>query len=134
MHELTLVQGILDAVQETASGKRAKVLSFEVRVGELAQFVLGTVRALLKELRRGTPLERARVVVRSEKTSVKCLSCGTILGFRDVVRGLSRDEREVVHFFPELLNSYSRCPSCSKSFMEIERGRSVRIALVKLDA
>lgn len=133
MHELSLVQGIIDSVQQTAKERGGKVLSFEVRVGELAQFDVGLVRELLKELKKGTPLEGAKVVVRTEKSKMRCLSCGSLWGFSDIVKPMPRDEREVVHFFPELLNSYTRCPSCSKSYLEIEEGRSVRIAEVSLD-
>ena len=133
MHELSLVQGIIDSVQETSKQRGGKVLSFEVRVGELAQFDLRLVRQLLNELKTGTPLKNAKVVVRVEKSKVKCSSCGSVWRFKDVVRPMSGDEREVVHFFPELLNSYTRCPSCSKSYLEIEEGRSVRIASVSLD-
>ncbi len=134
MHEFSLVQGIISSLLETAEKRNARVLSFEVRVGELAQFDIGLVRALLNELRAGTPLEGAKAVVRRESSKVKCLSCGSVWGFNDVVRSMSEDEREVVHYFPELLSSYTRCPSCSKSYFEIEGGRSVRIAEMRLDA
>jgi hydrogenase nickel incorporation protein HypA/HybF len=133
LHELALVQGIIDVVQDTVKEKGGRVLNLEVRVGELAQFDLGLVRQLIKEFGKGTPLEGARVAVRSEKSRVKCLSCGHVWSFEDAVRPMSKDEREVVHFFPELLNSYFRCPSCSKSYLEILEGRSVRIAKVTLD-
>ncbi len=134
MHEYSLVQGIIDALEEMANEKGRRVLSFEVRVGELAQFDLRLVRELLKELKAGTPLEGARVVVRIERSKVKCLSCGSVWRFDDIIQPMAPDEREVVHFFPELLSSYSRCPSCSKSYLEIEEGRSVRIAKVNIDA
>ncbi len=133
MHELSLVQGIIDAVQAMAGEKRGRVLSFEVKVGELAQFDLGLVRELLNELKADTSLAGAKVSVRQEKSRIRCLSCGSVWSFDEVAGPISSDGREVVHFFPELVNSYSHCPSCSKSFLEIEQGRSVRIARVDLD-
>jgi Zn finger protein HypA/HybF involved in hydrogenase expression len=133
VHELSLVQGVIDAVGAEAEEKKGRVLRFEVRVGELAQFDLQLVRDLLKEMKRGTPLESAKAVVRSERAKVKCMTCGRVWGFKDVVHPMSEDEKEVVHFFPELLSTYSRCPSCSKSYLDIEEGRSVRIARVELD-
>jgi hydrogenase nickel incorporation protein HypA/HybF len=133
LHELSLVQGILDAVNETASEKGGRVLSVRIGVGELAQFDIRLVRQLLRDLRKGTPLEGARVVVEPEKSKVKCLSCGRVWGVRDLAAPLSTDEREMMHFLPELLNSCSKCPSCSMSYFEIEEGRSVRIMEVVLD-
>ncbi len=107
--------------------------SFKVGVGELAQFDIRLVRRLLNDVSKGTPLEGATVVVEREKSRVRCLSCGKAWGFRDLVGSLSKEEREAVHFLPELLSSWSRCPSCSKNYFEIEEGRGVRLFEVVLD-
>jgi hydrogenase nickel insertion protein HypA len=133
LHELSLVEGIIQTVGEiaTANGKQVKAVS--VGVGELAQFDLRVIRELLAELKKGTPLERARVQVRLEKAEVRCLNCKKEWTFGDIVGPLSKDEKEVVHFFPELLSTYSRCPSCHKHYLEIEEGRSVRLAEVKFE-
>jgi hydrogenase nickel insertion protein HypA len=133
LHELSLVQGIIDAVNESADERGGKVKSFKVGVGELAQFDIRLVRSLLEDMRRGTPLEGAKVVVEPEKSRVRCLSCGKCWDFQDLAGPLSGDEKEMMHFLPELLDSCSKCPSCSKSYFEIEEGRSVRIIEVVLD-
>jgi hydrogenase nickel insertion protein HypA len=133
MHELTLVQGIVDAVQETAKGKGGKVTSFRVRVGELSQFDIGLIRQLLADVRNGTSLEDAKVIIEREKCKVRCLGCGRVWSFKQLAGTLSMEEKEMVHFLPELISSCSKCPSCSKSYFEIESGRSVRVAEVVLD-
>ena len=119
---------------EIASEKGGRVLSVRIGVGELAQFDIRLVRGLLNDLKKGTSLEGARFTVESEKSKVKCLSCGRVWAFQELAGPISRDEREMMHFLPELLNSCSRCPNCSKSYFEIEEGRSVRIIEVVLDA
>lgn len=133
MHELSLVEGILDAVRETADARGGRVTSFRVRVGELAQFDIRLVRELIAELKKGTPMKDAKVVVELEKSKVTCLSCNSEWAFDNLVGPMSRNEKEMVHFLPELLSSYSKCPSCSGSFFEIREGRSVRVAEVVLD-
>ncbi len=133
MHELSLVQGIIDAVNETARENGGKVVRVRIGVGELAQFDIRLVRGLLNDMKRGTPLEGARVTVEQEKSTVKCLSCGKTWDFQELAAPISNDEREMMHFLPELLNSCSKCPSCSESYFEIEKGRSVRIMEVVLD-
>ena len=133
LHELSLVEGIIDSIRETAQQRGGRVRSFRINVGELAQFDLRLIRELLKELSKGTPLEEAKAEVKSERSKVKCLSCGSVWRFDDLLHPMSEDEKEVVHFLPELMSSYSRCPSCSKSYFEIEEGRSVRIAEVIFD-
>jgi len=133
LHELSLVQGIIDGVEESADERGGKVKSFRVGVGELAQFDIRLVRRLLNDLRKGTPLEGAKVVVESEKSKVRCLSCGKRWDFQELAGPVTEDEKEMMHFLPELLDSCAKCPSCSKSYFEIEQGRSVRIIEVVLD-
>ena len=134
MHELALVQGIVDAVQETAREKKGKVTSFKIEVGELSQFDIRLIRQLLADITKGTPLEGAKVIVQREKCRVRCLGCGNRWGFEQLAGTLSESDKEMVHFLPELISSCSKCPSCSKSYFEIEAGRSVRVAEVTLDA
>ena len=133
LHELSLVQGIIRAVEDEARERGGKVRSFKVRVGELAQFDIKLVRELLRELRQGTPLQSARVKVEPERAKVRCLSCNSRWSFNAVAGQMSADEKEVVHFLPDLFSCYFKCPSCSKSYFEIEEGRSVRVAEVTLD-
>lgn len=133
MHELSLVQGIVDSVQETAREKRGRVTSFKIEVGELSQFDIRLIRKLLADITTGTQLEGAKVLVEREKCRVRCLGCGSQWDFRQLAGALSNEEKEMVHFLPELISSCSKCPSCSKSYFEIEAGRSVRVAEVTLD-
>lgn len=133
MHELSLVEGVLRAVQATAQERGGRVTSFRVRVGELAQFDLRLVRELLREMRKDTPLQAARVRVELERATVRCLSCNADWNFDEVISHMSEDEKEVVHFLPELFSSYFKCPSCSKSYFEIREGRSVSVDEVALD-
>jgi len=133
LHELSLVQGIINAINETVDERGGRVLSVRIGVGELAQFDTRLVRGLLNDLKKGTPLEGAKVTVEQEKSRVKCMSCGRIWDFQELAGPITKDEREIMHFLPELLNSCSKCPSCSKSYFEIEEGRSVRIIEMVLD-
>lgn len=133
MHELSLVQGIVDAVQETAREKGGKVTGFRIKVGELSQFDIRLIRQLLADLTRGTSLDGAKVLVEKERCRVRCLGCGSSWDFKQLAGTLSAEEKEMVHFLPELISSCSKCPSCSKSYFEIESGRSVKLAEVILD-
>jgi Zn finger protein HypA/HybF involved in hydrogenase expression len=134
LHELSLVQGILDAVSETAASRKGRVVGFRVEVGELAQFDIRVIRRLIDDVTKGTALGKAKVVVEKKESRIKCLGCGKYWGFEDLAGSLSPEEREMVHFLPELLSSCSKCPSCSKSYFEIEEGRSVRVVEVVIDA
>ena len=130
MHELTLVQGMLDLVGETAEREGRRIKGCKIGVGELSQFDEKLIRRLFVDLTRGTPLQGARFSIKRERSNLRCLGCGRVWALKDLASQLSTHEREMVHFIPELLNSFARCPSCSKGFFEIEAGRSVRIVEV----
>ena len=134
MHELVLVSGIIDAVSNLAEEKGAKRVSkLTVAVGELASIDRGLIEDLLKELSLGTKLEGAEIVVVMEEARVLCLSCGAEWGFRELVGPLSEEEREMVHFLPELISSFSKCPRCGGRYFRIESGRSLRVVEVELE-
>jgi hydrogenase nickel incorporation protein HypA/HybF len=133
LHELTLVDGILRAVEATAKERGKRVSEVTVSVGELAQFDTRIVKGLLNDLKRATPLHDAKVTVRTEKARVKCMTCGNEFTFRDLAPSLTGESKEVIHFLPELIGSYFNCPRCSKSFFEIEGGRSVSISEIRFD-
>jgi hydrogenase nickel incorporation protein HypA/HybF len=133
MHELTLAQGILDSVNESALRERKQVASYRIGVGELAQFDMRLLRKLFRELSKGTPLEGAKISFELERSRLQCLGCGREMSFDDISDQLSKQEREMVHFLPELLNSCAKCPTCSRSYFEIEAGRSVRVMEIVFD-
>lgn len=133
MHEMMLVEGIISTILELSHEKKGRVSYFKVSVGEISQFNVELIRYLLIEMVKGTELEDAHIEVDVEKAVVKCLSCGSKLNFQELVDPLSINEREAVHFLPELISSFCRCPSCRMNDFEIEQGRSVRIVEVRMD-
>ncbi|MEM3437448.1 MAG: hydrogenase/urease maturation nickel metallochaperone HypA [Nitrososphaerales archaeon] len=132
MHELTLVEGIISYVLDIAHEKGRHVVSFKVVIGEFAQFNKDLIEDLLVELVKGTELENSKIKVETEKAVVICLYCNSKWGVDELLKPLNNDQREIIHFLPELLSSFSKCPNCGKSDLEIEKGRSVRVTEVEL--
>jgi hydrogenase nickel incorporation protein HypA/HybF len=133
MHELALAEGIVSAVLDLARKKGGRVIGFKVAIGELAQFDKRLIEDLLRELIKGTELKDAHITVEVENAIIKCLYCDSKWGFQELVGPLPDEEKEMIHFLPELLNSFSRCPTCGRSDLEIEGGRSIRVVEVELD-
>lgn len=133
LHELALAEGIVSAVLDLAFKRGGRITGFKVAIGELAQFDKRLIEDLLIELVKGTELKGAHIAIEVEKAVIKCLYCGSRWGFNELVEPLPDDEKEMIHFLPELLNSFSKCPACGKSDLEIEGGRSVRVVEVELD-
>ena len=133
MHELALAEGIVLNVLDFARKSGRHIVGFRVAIGEFAQFNKRLVEELLIELVKGTELEKADMIVEVERAVIKCLYCNSKWGFHQLIKKLPDDQKEMIHFLPELLNSFSKCPNCGKSDFEIEKGRSVRLVGVELD-
>ncbi len=133
MHELVIVGGIIEAVSELARKEEKGIRSFTVAVGELASFDRKLIKGLLHEMKKGTDIEEAIVKIEVEKAEVTCLACRSIWGFSDLVEPLSEDEREMIHFLPELVSSFSRCPKCGSRDLKIRSGRGIRVSYIEFD-
>lgn len=133
MHELVLANGVVDAVSNFARMKGGRVVSFTVAIGELSSFDKSLFEYLLKELVKGTDLEDAKITVEVKEARVKCLSCSSKWGFKELVAPLSEDEKEMIHFVPELVSAFAKCPACGSRDLQIESGRSVRVVEVVLE-
>jgi hydrogenase nickel incorporation protein HypA/HybF len=133
LHELALAEGIILNILDFAHKSGRHIVGFRVAIGEFAQFNKKLVEELLIELVKGTELEKANITVEVERAVIKCLYCGSELEFHRLIKKLPNDQKEMIHFLPELLNSFSKCPDCGKSDFEIEKGRSVRLVEVELD-
>jgi len=128
-----LAEGIISYILDIVRKSGGHVVVFKVAVGEFSQFDKRLIEELLMELAKGTELERANIIVEIEKAMVNCLYCDSKWGFHELIEHLPDDQKEMIHFLPELLNSFSKCPTCGKSDLEIEKGRSVRVVEVELD-
>jgi len=133
LHELALVEGIISYVLDIANKRGGHIVSFKVTIGEFAQFDKSLIKDLLVELVKGTELERANIIIEIERAVARCLYCNSKWGVNELLEPLPNDQKEMIHFLPELLNSFSKCPNCGKSDLEIEKGRSVRVAEVRLN-
>jgi len=133
MHELVIVSGIIDALMNLSERENRRIRSFTVSVGELASFDKNLIDSLIRELRKGTPLEDAEYRLVIEKAEVRCRTCSHISGFNDLIMPLKEDEREMIHFLPELVSSFTQCPSCGSRDLEIESGRGIKVVDIELE-
>jgi hydrogenase nickel incorporation protein HypA/HybF len=127
MHEFTIAQGIVDFLRETYSAKGYRITSFRIALGELSMFDKNLIIDLVRELIKGTELEGAKFTVSIEEAAIKCESCNQIHTFKELTKALSNDEKEMIHFIPELISSFARCLSCGSRDLKIITGRGVMV-------
>jgi hydrogenase nickel incorporation protein HypA/HybF len=76
MHEMSIVEGLLEAVtKECESHPGAKVVSVRVRVGALRLVVPEVMESCYASATLGTALENSRLVVESVAATARCPQC-----------------------------------------------------------
>jgi hydrogenase nickel incorporation protein HypA/HybF len=77
MHELSLMQSIVDRVVEIAGEQRVgRVLKLRLGVGEMSGVVPDALRFCYSELIAATPLERAELIINPIPAQWQCRDCG----------------------------------------------------------
>jgi hydrogenase nickel incorporation protein HypA/HybF len=132
MHELVLVNGIIESVIDVARREGRRVKSFKISVGELASFDIELIKFLLDEVRKGTEIENAKIIVETTNAIVECRTCNSTWGFNEIVKALDENEKEMIHFIPELLSSFTRCPGCGSRDLGVVSGRGIEVEYIEL--
>ncbi len=114
MHELSIVESVVDAVTETAAKyPGARVKSVKLRVGVLAAVVKESLEFCWELATVGTPLASAALIVISVPIRLHCAACG--------------QEAEV-----EGVQSL-RCPNCGELTADLRQGRELEIESIEIE-
>jgi len=123
VHEWALAESILAAAAKASGGRPVRVI--RVVLGELQNVDAEALMLALRELKAGTPLEAAEVALEVEPAEFECAVCGARWTLRESEVG--EGEREAIHFVPELVHAFVRCPRCGSRDFRVVRGRGVWI-------
>lgn len=144
MHEWSLASGVVLTLRKIVEEKNAKgVKEVKIVVGELSQIDTGILRDAITTLAEEELGYKVNVIIEEERARLKCNTCGYEFGFDEVFEQLKRvfcpdlkpgEECEnPVHYVPELVSTYTRCPKCGSPDIEIIAGRGVWIKSVILE-
>ncbi|MCS7107582.1 MAG: hydrogenase/urease maturation nickel metallochaperone HypA [Acidilobaceae archaeon] len=125
MHELALAEAIVSAlVSEVAKGQR--VNKVVVLLGELQNLDREAMEQYLEAGLKEANLN-VRMEIKQEEASFRCRRCGA--SWRLSEARISPEEREAIHYLPEAVYAYVRCPSCASHDYEVVSGRGARVLL-----
>jgi hydrogenase nickel incorporation protein HypA/HybF len=114
MHELSIVESVVDSVTESlARYPGARVIEVRLRVGALAAVVEDSLQFCFGIATEGTPLEGARLVVKTVPIKMFCMPCAAEV------------ELEGVQSF--------RCPRCGTLCADLRQGRELEIEAFEID-
>ena len=113
MHELVIVEGILDVViPEVRKYNAEKILSIRLRIGELSGVIPECVREYFSVASKNTIAEGAEIYIERTPIRIECRSCGK-----------SAEIKKGMHC----------CPNCGSENFKIVSGREYYIESVEAE-
>jgi hydrogenase nickel incorporation protein HypA/HybF len=128
VHEWALAEGVISTALKIAQEKSiSEITRIKVKMGELQQIDTEIFELALKGINQlqSAIIARAQIEFETEEAVLKCRICGQEWAFNDSLKKLAEDERESIHFVPEIAHVYITCPSCKSHDFEFVKGRGV---------
>ena len=129
MHEWALAEAIITAAKQIAEKEKLReIKEVTIRVGEMQQVEQDVLHFALSQLKSAT-LENAKFHILKAKTALECRICGNKWFFRK--SKLEENTAEAIHFVPEVVHVYVKCPKCGSPDFEITDGRGIWLEAIK---
>jgi len=132
MQEWALADAVISTALEASQDKNVKqITALRIKTGELQQIDLEIFKFALNELIKNQDiLKKTKIKIRTEKAILRCNVCGYEWDFKK--DGLTSEESESIHFVPEIVHTYMRCPKCSSPDFEVIKGRGVSLDSIEV--
>ncbi|MDD4238147.1 MAG: hydrogenase nickel incorporation protein HypA [Desulfotomaculaceae bacterium] len=130
MHEWALAESIIVTImKEYEKEKLSKVFKVTVKIGELQSIELDIFNFALENMIElyKPPVDLNNICLEIDRCILKCKVCDNHWNYRDTPKKLEEDEKEAIHFIPEVAHTYMRCTQCGSPDFEILQGRGVWI-------
>ncbi|WP_434731019.1 hydrogenase nickel incorporation protein HypA [Thermogladius sp. KZ2Tp1] len=125
VHEWSLAEALLRYV---ASVYGPRIKSLKLRVGVLQSIDKEVLLFSIRELAGLYNVSLGDVVLEDEEAVFKCNRCGYEWSFNP--GDLGQEVRESIHFLPEAVFAYTRCPRCGSRDFKVVKGRGLEVAEV----
>jgi hydrogenase nickel incorporation protein HypA/HybF len=132
VHEWALAEAVVESAVAAAdhAGLRL-VTAIGVQIGELQQIDREAFEFAIVALAQERPrFGGVSISIETEAAELRCRACEHTWLLDDSLAALQFDEREAIHFLPEVVHAYVRCPRCSSPDFVVVRGRGVSLTAV----
>lgn len=121
MHDWALAEAVIAAASKIVKKEGSKeVEEVKIKVGALQRIELDILEFALSQL-KSDPLQNAKFSIEFVKVEFKCRVCGNKWLFRK--DKLEKNTAEAIHFVPEVVHTYLKCPNCASPDFEVLKGR-----------
>lgn len=133
VHEWALAEAVISTILNVAKEKGAKkIIKAEIKIGALQQIEVDVLTFAFRELVKNTPLEKTEIKLKPEEVYFKCRVCGVRWNFSNATNALGREKSEAIHFVPDLVHAFIRCPRCGSPDFEVVGGRGIWVEYIKI--
>ena len=132
MHEWAISENLLNhALARAAKEGVSKISRIGIEVGELRQADPDILRFALEQLKKETIAESAQVDVVRIPASFSCRHCGNRWDFSEEKQRLTSEmgSDNPVHYVPDFIYVFMRCPRCDSPDFEIISGRDIGLSV-----
>ncbi|MCX7858130.1 MAG: hydrogenase nickel incorporation protein HypA [Deltaproteobacteria bacterium] len=128
MHEWAVAESIvLTVIQEAEKNNLKSLERITLRIGELQKMekdiLCFAMESLFKD--QGYNISRDSFLIYEEPAVFKCNFCGNSWAYAEALNHISEEEKEFIHFIPEVAHGFLKCSSCGSADFELEKGRGV---------
>jgi len=127
MHEWALSDSVARAALAVKKEQKLKNVSLvTVVLGEVQDIEPKIFKEIFDELKlQYSGLEKTKLKIETERAAFECNSCAARFDFDR--SKLPHETAEDIHFLPETLRFYIKCPKCGAQDFKITAGRGVYI-------
>ena len=129
MHEWALAEAVISTASQIAKKEGIKeVKEVRIKVGELQQIERDILEFALSQLKTDE-FENTKFNLYTIQAELKFRVCGEEWTFD---KGkLDQNKAEAIHFVPEIVHTYIRCPKCGSPDFEIHKGRGIWLESIR---
>jgi len=129
MHEWALAEAIISTVSQIAEREGLKeIIEVKIKLGELQQIEPEVLEFALSQIKTSI-FKNAKFNMETAKAQLKCRACGNEWLFEK--EKVDTEAAEAIHFVPEIIHAFVKCPKCGSLDYEILHGRGVWLEDVK---
>ncbi|MEM0021814.1 MAG: hydrogenase nickel incorporation protein HypA [Fervidicoccaceae archaeon] len=129
VHEWALAESIATYLSEKHGGRAFNKIV--IGVGILQSIDLDILDFALRELLNQYNVKVAKIEYRTIEVELKCRACG--YSWKLLPEELGAEASEMIHFIPEAIHSFIKCPRCGSRDYEVLKGRGIYIEEISYD-
>lgn len=129
VHEWALAEAIANYIKKSMEGKTI-LKKLTISLGELQSIDKDILDFALKEILRSMGITVYELNYEIELAVLRCRKCGYEWELDKSI--FHEDILEAIHFVPEIIHSYFKCPKCGSRDFNIVRGRGLWIKEIEV--